>query len=43
MSNILTSSANKTFVQSVVKDEEFKSASVSDKWVEHFQNDCNAD
>jgi hypothetical protein len=33
----------KTFVESAQNDENFKSASVSDKRVKYFQNCCNAD
>jgi hypothetical protein len=33
----------KTFVESAKNDEDFKSMSVSDKWVKYFQKSCNAD
>jgi hypothetical protein len=33
----------KTFVECAQNDEDFKSASVSYKWVKYFQKSCNAD
>jgi ferredoxin-fold anticodon binding domain-containing protein len=31
------------FVEGAQNDEDFKSVSVSDKWVKYFQKNCNAD